>query len=286
MISIIMPCYNAERFIEQILDSIIAQSYVAWELICVNDGSNDSTLEILHRYAKLDERIVVVDKKNEGVSMARNTALNLARGRYVYFVDADDVVCPNSLKVLVETMEAACATLVKGDYVPIDVYNNRTFVNKKQVIRIKHAGIIMPPSRFYEKIMMREYFLWTCLFRRDIIEEHHIRFIPHCRLMEDAAFMAAYLVHSPRNVYVDECVYGYRKYENTASAVKRDYSADLMMIQGFLATLPRKKFVMRMENEIRLVLIDYKGTWFQRTNKGLLDRMNKIIVYIQYFLSR
>ena len=89
-LSIIIPVYNVEKYLPKCLESILGQSFKDFEIICVNDGSTDNSLQVLQTYKKQDGRIVIVDKKNEGSGIARNLGLSTARGNYVYFVDSDD----------------------------------------------------------------------------------------------------------------------------------------------------------------------------------------------------
>lgn len=286
ILSIIVPVYNSERFLPLLIDSILSQSFKDFEMLVVNDGSTDKTAQILADYSIKDKRIKVINKSNEGVAIARNAALDVARGEYVYFVDADDLVYPGSLMLLLAGMEDNSATLVKADFIPIDEKGNVAFVNKKKVIRQKFAGRMVDADLFERCVLMEEYFLWTCLFRRDVIENNNIRFIPHCRLMEDAAFMVAYLIHSPRNLYVDAFVYGYRKYGDTASAVKRDYSVDLNMIQSFLDSLPKKQFTNHLREEMEWIMMGYRGTSFQKIMQRNRQKLKHIIIYIKYMLSK
>lgn len=239
MVSIILPVFNAERFLSQCLNSILRQTYQDWELIAVDDGSKDGSIEILKSYEKRDNRIHIISKKNEGVSIARNIALKHAHGDYIYFVDSDDIVMPEALMILVKAMDSNKATFVKSDFLPIDEQGKQVFINKKQVIRRRYDGKVMDSEKFFKKILMKECFLWTCLFRKEIIEKYHILFIPHCRLMEDAAFVVDYLLYSDRNVYKDACIYGYRKYEGTVSAVNKDYTEDMMLIKRHLLEFPK-----------------------------------------------
>ena len=89
-ISVVIPVYNVEKYLEQCLDSVIAQSFEDIEVICVNDGSTDSSLEILKRYADNDSRIKIISQKNKGAGAARNVGIENAAGEYVYFMDSDD----------------------------------------------------------------------------------------------------------------------------------------------------------------------------------------------------
>lgn len=287
MVSIILPVFNAERFLPQCLDSILGQSYLQWELIAVNDGSKDRSLEILKSYEKRDDRIHIISKKNEGVSIARNVALSQVRGEYIYFVDSDDIVMQDALSILIRTLESNNATFVKSDFLPINEHGKQLFINKKQGIRRRYEGKIIDSEMFYSKILMDEFFLWTCLFRRDIIEKNKIRFIPHCRLMEDAAFIVEYLLHSSRNVYKDACVYGYRKYEGTASEVNKDYSGDLEMIQQSLSTAKERKTLnILLYKRINKIQQGYRTGLINKFITLFHSKVERLYIYIKYQLSK
>ena len=100
-LSIIIPVYNIEKYISNCLNSILSQSFQYFEVICVNDGSTDNSLLELQKYRN-DERVIIIDKKNEGSGVARNSALAIARGEYVFFVDGDDWIEENSLQKMVD----------------------------------------------------------------------------------------------------------------------------------------------------------------------------------------
>ena len=98
-ISIIMPVYNVEQYLQRCLNSISAQTFSDWEAICVNDGSTDNCAEILNRQAQKDNRFKIVNQTNQSLSCARNNGLKLARGEYVYFLDSDDCIHPQCLEI-------------------------------------------------------------------------------------------------------------------------------------------------------------------------------------------
>lgn len=274
MVSIILPVFNAERFLSQCLDSILRQTYQDWELIAVDDGSKDGSMEILKSYEKREHRIHIISKENEGVSIARNIALKHAHGDYIYFVDSDDIVMPEGLMILVKAMDSNKATFVKSDFLPIDEQGKQVFINKKQVICRRYDGQVMESEKFFKKILMKEYFLWTCLFRKEIIEKNHIQFIPHCRLMEDAAFVVDYLLYSDRNVYKDACIYGYRKYEGTVSAVNKDYTEDMMLIKRHLLEFPK--------SELHINLLKMMASKLdENTSSTIKKKMTAIYHYIE-----
>ncbi len=101
-----IPVYNTEKYLAECLDSILCQSFNDFEIICVNDGSCDTSLEILNSYAGRDNRIKIVDRSNSGVSTARNAVLYSANGSYIYFMDSDDLMCPDCLQKAADTLSA------------------------------------------------------------------------------------------------------------------------------------------------------------------------------------
>ena len=102
MVSIIMPVYNSEKYVSDAIESVCNQSYKNWELLIVNDGSTDQSSKIADDYAKKDSRIKVFHRNNEGVSMARNYALDKCNGNYITFIDSDDVYHPERLKKMMQ----------------------------------------------------------------------------------------------------------------------------------------------------------------------------------------
>jgi len=102
MFSIIVPVFNVEKYLRQCLDSVIQQSFQNFEVICVNDGSTDRSLSILQEYLQKDTRIKLIDQANRGLSAARNAGIDAAKGEYVFFLDSDDWIEPDTLKILSE----------------------------------------------------------------------------------------------------------------------------------------------------------------------------------------
>ena len=104
-ISFIVPIYNVEKFLKPCLDSLINQTYQDIEVIAVNDGSTDTSLQILEDYAAVDKRICILDQQNQGLSMARNAGLEKITGEYVFFVDSDDYVALNAAERIVNAVK-------------------------------------------------------------------------------------------------------------------------------------------------------------------------------------
>lgn len=120
LVSIITPSYNSARFIKQTIDSVLAQSYPHWEMLIVDDGSNDQSPSIIEEYSKQDERIRLIRQKNAGSASARNHALREAKGRYFCFLDADDLIDCNFLESQIRFIQSKKATIVYASYRRID----------------------------------------------------------------------------------------------------------------------------------------------------------------------
>ena len=125
MISVIMPCYNAGRFIERTIQSVQRQTYQDWELLVVDDGSTDNSVEIVSRLAKDDSRIRLIKQLNAGACRARNNGIDNAKGEYVKFLDADDILVPNALLEQIKQMVTLKLNQIPfGDYGFIDENDN------------------------------------------------------------------------------------------------------------------------------------------------------------------
>ena len=111
-ISVLIPTWNAAKFIPRCLDSLLAQTFTDWEAICVSDGSPDNSVEILHEYAAGDKRFKVIEKKNTGVSDTRNVAMSHAAGEYIMYLDSDDFIHPQTMEITYNLARSECADMV------------------------------------------------------------------------------------------------------------------------------------------------------------------------------
>ena len=117
LVSVVIPVYNSEQTLDNCLHSVITQSYVTLEIIIVNDCSTDDSLAMMKKYAELDSRIVIVDKhKNEGLVYARRTGIDVAKGKYVQYLDSDDMLCEGAIACLVDKAEKTQADMVVAPF--------------------------------------------------------------------------------------------------------------------------------------------------------------------------
>ncbi len=207
LVSIIVPVYNAAPHLGRCLESLRKQRYKNLELIFVNDGSSDVSLDLLNMFAKIDPRIVVVDKDNGGVSAARNTALALAKGEYIQFVDSDDFVDENYTRLMVEKAEETGADLVISHYCHVvgDKMTVHGFLEEQDAMH-KNAfavSLMEEPASFYYGVM------WNKLYKADILKENNIRCNEEYSWSEDFLFNLEYIRFAESFVALHTPVYYY-----------------------------------------------------------------------------
>lgn len=173
-VSIIIPVYNTEKYLSRCIDSVLVQSYSNFELILVDDGSVDNSGMICDDYEKKDSRVRVLHQDNQGVSITRNNGMDAAQGEYINFIDSDDWIEPDYLKVFTETPLSQDKTeLPVLDVLHHDAVGNDVYYSGFGALSFSVAK----------------------LFKKSIIEDNHIQFPPHVLTAEDTLFIAEYLNH-------------------------------------------------------------------------------------------
>ena len=180
-LSIIIPCYNVEKFVEKCITSLVDQTLDNIEIIAVNDGSKDDTLKILKKLSKKHSNIIVIDKKNGGVSAARNDALKIAKGEYIGFLDSDDWVEP-------EMFEKMYNKAIKENLDIVACNTNAVYPNENKLISSNVKETSTP-----EDLMLNAYaVIWNKIYKKSIIDG--IQFKEGMTFCEDVLFL--YMVYS------------------------------------------------------------------------------------------
>lgn len=188
LVSIIVPVYNVENFLQRSIDSIINQTYSNWELILINDGSTDFSLEICKKNQEKDSRIKVFTQKNQGVASARNKGLDYCKGEFVSFVDPDDYLDSNCLMENVKIMREYTPDLIVNGYREISANrSNKVITTEKKPSLIGLLGMREFREKFeeFEKISPRP--IWNKMYNINLIKKYKIKF-PDQRVGEDAIF--------------------------------------------------------------------------------------------------
>ena len=192
-ISIIIPVYNAEKYLRDCLDSVISQTYKNIEILCINDGSKDGSLQVLNEYAKKDNRIIVIDQENKGPASARNAGLKKVSGEYVMFLDADDSYEPTICHELLNT-------LIKEDVDVVMCNTNGCDTNYGTYY------FCLPKGKHevgYDEKVDTNVFLWNKIFKKSLIDKYQITF-PDGHKSEDDYFISAYMSIAKTIYYLDK----------------------------------------------------------------------------------
>ncbi len=216
VITVIIPVYNSEKYLHQCVDSILAQTFTEFELLLIDDGSEDSSGKICDYYSAKDSRARVFHKKNGGVSSARNLGLDIAEGKYLIFLDSDDYWLDNNiLQVLLELAEQNCLDVVRGELVEVDAKGRCLKLSRHSSNRTQYDGQLLDSYTFYKEIVKEAYFSVLCLFRKDAIG--NVRFNENRVFLEDAEFYLDLCLKPLRCMYVSQVFYAYRKHGNSVS---------------------------------------------------------------------
>ena len=209
LVSIIVPVYNRGETVARCLDSILDQTWRQIEVILINDGSTDDTWSVLQRYGEQDERIVLINKPNSGVSDSRNFGMESAHGEYIQFVDSDDWIPENATEEYVRAIEDSGSDLVIADYYRIrgkQIHQSGDIREAGTYTRTRFAEFMMENAGdFYYGVV------WNKLFRRRLIEDHRLSFDDKLAWCEDFLFNLEYLRYAKTITVLKKPLYFYVK---------------------------------------------------------------------------
>lgn len=216
-ISVVIPVYNAEAYLPKCLESVRTQTFRDWEAILIDDGSTDDSARICEETAEQDPRFRVIHKENAGVSTARNTGLDAARGEYVIFVDADDICKKTYFEKMVSAMRTYEPDLVISGFVRFkEGWEAEQLITRYSITLMKKTRQFL---HLYTESRLNLFgvSVWAKMFRRDMIEKHHIRFDPAISYEEDCIFVADCVPHMNTFAVVGEALYRYRQMGDSLS---------------------------------------------------------------------
>ncbi len=216
LVSVIVPIYNVEKYLRQCISSILAQTMKDLEIICVNDGSTDNSLEILNKFASYDSRVKVISKQNSGYGDSMNIGIDNAEGEYIGIVESDDYILPDMFSSLFREAKEKDADVVKSNYYSI---SERAGRNYEEILSgIPYHTIFS--SNDYMKIWDIIPSIWSGLYKKDFLEKHKILFHTSAGASyQDISFWYKVLLSAKKIVCVPEAYLCYRS-DNENSSVK------------------------------------------------------------------
>lgn len=257
-ISVILPLYNVEIYLEECLDSILAQDIDDIEIICVNDGSTDNSLEILQRYAAKDSRVTLVNKKNNGVGSARNTGLQKATGEYIFIPDSDDyLLSPTALSLLYTTASEQNLDIVSFNFTLVG--------NVESEYRSKSKANIISDGKEFLMMSDNIVMVWNKLYKRSYLDSIHFQY--NEIIYEDDESLPRVYVNASRVMHLDTFLYAYRQRANS---------------------IVRQKISLQHFHCLASVIATYNTLFQQETYSGFRKYLKKRIydyLFRFYFLS-
>ena len=206
-VSIIIPVYNVEKYLDACLDSIVNQTYGNIEIICINDGSTDNSQKIINKYKKQFKNIISVEKENGGQASARNMGLSMATGDYISFVDSDDYIDKNLYKKIEQKMKKGY-DLILFDYEI--VYSNKKV--RKHCMNPKDNENVSPSEYLLSQIVS------PCnkVYKKDYLDSIEFMF-PEGIIYEDYASIPTLAINNPKITYINEAFYFYVQSESSTT---------------------------------------------------------------------
>lgn len=237
LISIVVPVYNVEDYLDACITSILEQTYENIEIILVDDGATDHSGQMCDYYEKKDKRIKVIHKENGGLSDARNVGILHAKGRYVVFVDSDDIVSHNLIEYLYKLIDKNLADIGICD--PVHCYPEHEIIFEKETKQHSFHAEDAIVEMLYQKTFLVS--AWGKIFKKEYFDE--LTF-PYGMLFEDSAIMYKVFEKADKIVYGNARLYGYMHRENsitTRKFSKRD--CDILIICNQIVEHMRKKSI-------------------------------------------
>ncbi len=212
-ISVIIPVYNAENYISRCIESVQHQTHDDWQMILIDDGSTDKSLEICQKYANTDKRIRVIHQENKGPGIARNTGIDAAEGDYIVFIDSDDYIEKDYFKLLARHDEDVVFINLQnvdenGNVLKTDFMSNNKTLSKDTILRRQMTGRI-------------DWGGWRKVSKIDVLRNNTIRYTNH-KIGEEALFSFQVLWHAKSVAFIEKPIYNYVQREDSQSHLKLD----------------------------------------------------------------
>ena len=284
--SIIMPVYNVEKYVEKAIRSVMNQTYKNFELIVVNDGTKDNSMDIIKKLQKEDKRIKIFNKDNGGLSSARNFGLKYATGEYVCFVDSDDYVYANYLEVLYNEILNKESDLIIFGY-NVDVVDSNEIILKEFDILENYQEFNKKNKLYFENVSMIGY-AWNKCFKRSIIEENNLTYEEGTSYIEDIIFNCDFIKKCTNIIIIPNIIYHYVQRERETLG-RKSYNNMLELDLRYSEKL--KQILLLLNNSRRKVDKTIYNTLFERIKWSIniitfdksISRKNKLTKINGYF---
>lgn len=290
-LSIIVPVFNVEKYIARCLDGLLEQDMSEYEIIVVNDGTQDKSMDYVRYYSEMHSNIVIIEQKNGGLSSARNTGIRYAKGEYLFFCDSDDTIIPNCLNKLYEEARANRLDML--------LFDADTLIEKKENVKEKCGyyrnnvteDIIDGRKMLNELLKKGEYYASACMYliRKEFVDKNNILFCEDI-IHEDELFTPIALINAKRVRHRNWPIY--QRYIREGSIMTgtseqkhlEGISTVILELRSFYGksdTVKENKRLLKkiVKNHIRNFL--GRVAWMNEENESLLQKRNKVLKIIK-----
>ncbi len=291
-VSILVPIYNVEKYLPECLDSLIKQTLEEIEIICINDGSTDSSLDILKKYKKKDHRIIIIDKTNSGYGDSMNKGLEKATGEYVGIVESDDWIDKNAFDKLYSLGKKHNLDIVKANFYEFFTKNKKD-ASKSDMFLPEEEGKVINP-REHRQVFYNQPSIWSAIYKNEFLKANGIKFLPSPGASyQDAGFSFKVWASASRAMLLNDAFLHYRQ-DNPNSSVKSDgkiyavkdeydeierFLKEKKLLEEYgstLATMRLSAYIWNMKRLTKKAALDFSKTvkqdYSRLKKEGFLDK--------------
>lgn len=294
-ISIIIPVYNAEKYIRECLKSIYKQGLQesSFEVIIVNDGSKDKSIDSIHDFTEKYRNLKIINQTNQGVSIARNNGLKAAQGAYVWFVDADDLLADSCLMRILEIAGKYALDILQVHY--LKMYKSLPVIPMDSTNYCSSEPVIKSGAEAYvEDFNPKQGYAWRYIFRNDFLLENHIKFLEHITFCEDTLFSTSALLVARKVANTPITAYIYRQHEQSAIyTISKEKMMSLNVVIEQMYILSEKKHLdFQLKRKIKFCIFQQMSVlfWYLTHEPALYHQRKEIITNLKnkmpFFMQR
>lgn len=276
LVSVIIPVYNGEAYLSACIQSVVNQTYSHFEMIIVNDGSLDGSFAIMERHKCLDRRIVLINKSNEGPSSAREAGVNIAKGKYIQFLDSDDELLSDALEQLVNRAEVANADIVVAPFFFCSSLDTKmsTPLSFEELTGVGYLREILYGRTYWS--------LWSHFLKRSLFCTQPIEAVPNVSFGEDAIMMVQLALCAEKVVSIDVAILNYYIRPSSLSHPQNFNDRKYKEFETYTAWIINYVNRMGLEKEMakEIALFDIRNTFMSicwKRDCGLEGKMKKVV---------
>ena len=279
-VTVALPVYNVEKYIRECLESVVNQTMPDIEIICVNDASEDESMDIVREYAEKDSRFVIINKAHEGLSVSRNVSIDAAGGEYIYFLDCDDYIAPNTLELLYSAAVSHDLDVLYFDGLAVfedESFKTQTMYETVYIKKCPGSGVLTG-QQMLAHFTIKNYKPHMCMqfFKLKFLRDTGIRCYPGI-IHQDELFTSMCIVIANRTQYIKDILY-FRRLRANSTITALDKKLSFYSIMTVITEFVRFMDSITLRPAAKNILILKMKTWLDRAINSYFEFQDKIDV--------